>query len=49
MMNVQGDQAAPKRQKMLKKFKNSSMKTVAKLFKSLQTPLESVMEFSRRS
>jgi hypothetical protein len=28
--NIQGDQASAKQQKMLKKFKNSSTKTVAK-------------------
>jgi hypothetical protein len=32
-----------------KKFKNSSMKTVAEHSMSLQTPLGSVMEFARRS
>jgi hypothetical protein len=45
MMNVQGDQAAAK---CLKKFKNSSTKTVAEQFMSSQTPMGSVMEFARR-
>jgi hypothetical protein len=49
MMNLQGDQAPAKRQKMLKKFENSSTKVVAKQSMSLQTPLGSVMEFARRS
>jgi histone-lysine N-methyltransferase SETMAR len=34
---------------MMKKFENSSMKTVAKQSMSLQIPLGSVMEFARRS
>jgi hypothetical protein len=34
-----------KRQKILKKFENSSMKTATEQFMSLQTPLGSVMEF----
>jgi hypothetical protein len=44
----QGNQATAKQQKMLKKFKNSSMKTVAKQSMSLQIPLVSVMEFARK-
>jgi hypothetical protein len=44
---VQGDQAPAKRQKMLKKFVNSSTKTVAEQSMSSQTPLRSVMEFAR--
>jgi hypothetical protein len=47
--NVQGNQAPAKRQKMLKKFDNSSTKTVAEQSMSLQTPFRSVMEFARRS
>jgi hypothetical protein len=39
MINIQGDQAPAKRQKMLKKFKHSTMKTVAKQSMSLQTLL----------
>jgi hypothetical protein len=34
---------------VLKKFKNSSMKTTAKQSMSLLTPLWSVTEFARRS
>jgi hypothetical protein len=49
MMNVQGDQAPANRQKMLKKFENSSTKTIAEQSMSSQTPLESVMEFAKRS
>jgi hypothetical protein len=49
MTNAQGDQATAERQKMLKKFENSSMKAVAEQFVSSQTPLGSVMEFARRS
>jgi hypothetical protein len=37
-INVQGDQAPAKPQKMLKKFKKSSTKTVAEQFMSSQTP-----------
>jgi hypothetical protein len=44
MMNVEGDQAPAKRQKMLKNFENSSMKTVAEQSVSSQTPLGSVMD-----
>jgi hypothetical protein len=44
MTNVQGDQAPAKRQKMLKKFENSSTITVAEQSISSQTPLGSVME-----
>jgi hypothetical protein len=39
MMNIQVDQAPAKQQKVLKKFKNSSMKTTAKQSMSLLTPL----------
>jgi hypothetical protein len=39
MTNVQGDQAPAKRQKMLNKFENSSMKTVAEQSMNSQTPL----------
>jgi hypothetical protein len=38
-----------KRQKMLKKFENSSINTFAKQSMSSQTSLGSVMEFARRS
>jgi hypothetical protein len=48
MRNVEGDQAPANRRKMLKKFENSSMKTVVEQSKSSQTPLGSVIEFSRR-
>jgi hypothetical protein len=44
-----GDQATVKRQKMLKKFENSSTKTIAKRSMSSQTPLGSVTEFAGRS
>jgi hypothetical protein len=43
-MNVQGDQAPAKRQKMLKKFENSSTKTVTEQSMTSQIPLGSVME-----
>jgi hypothetical protein len=49
MTSVQGDQAPAKRQKMLKKFKNSYMKTIAEQSMSSQTLLVSVMEFARRT
>ena len=49
MMNVQGDQAPAKRHKMLKKFENSSMKTIAEQSVSSQTSLVSVTEFAKRS
>jgi hypothetical protein len=48
MTNVQGDQAPAKPQEMFKKFENSSTKTIAEQSVSSQTPLGSVMEFSRR-
>jgi hypothetical protein len=44
-MNVQGCQAQAKRQKMLKKFQNSSTRTVAEQSTSSQTQLGSAMEF----
>jgi hypothetical protein len=52
MTKVQGDQAPAERQKMLKKFKNekfenSSTKTAAEQSVSSQTPLGSVVEFSK--
>jgi hypothetical protein len=46
MMNIQGDHAPAKRQRILKKFENSSTKTIAKQSMSSQTPLGSVMEFA---
>jgi hypothetical protein len=49
MTNIQGDQAPAKWQKMLKKFKSSSTKTIAEQPMSSQTTLGSVMEFARRS
>jgi hypothetical protein len=49
MMNIHGDQAPAKRQKMLKKFENSSIKSVTEQSMSSQTPLGSIMEFARRS
>jgi hypothetical protein len=49
MSDVQGHQAPAKRQKMLKKFENSSTKTIAEQSMSLQILLQSVMEFARRS
>jgi hypothetical protein len=48
MMNVWGDQA-PAKQQMLKKFGNSSMKTIIRESMSSQTPLVTVMEVTRRS
>jgi hypothetical protein len=48
-INVQGDQEPAKRQKILKKFDNSSMKTVAEQSMSWQTLLGSVMESARRA
>jgi hypothetical protein len=44
MMNVQGDQVPAKGHKMLRKFKNSSMKTIAEQSMSLQTLLGSVID-----
>jgi hypothetical protein len=49
MMNLQGHQELAKRQKMLKKFENSSTKTVAEQSMSSQIKLGSVMEFARRA
>jgi hypothetical protein len=49
MMKVQGDRAPAKQQKMLKKFENLSVNTIAEQSLSLQTPLGSVMVFARRS
>jgi uncharacterized protein with PIN domain len=43
MTNVQGNQAPAKQQKMLKKFENSSMKTIAEQSMSSQTPLRSTI------
>jgi hypothetical protein len=43
MTNIQGDQAPAKRQKMLKRFENSSMKTIIEQSISSQTLLGSVM------
>jgi hypothetical protein len=48
MIKVQGDQAAAKTRKMLKKNENSSTKTAAEQSMSSQTPLGSVMEFATR-
>jgi hypothetical protein len=48
-MNVQSDQTPAEQLKMLKKFKNSSKKTVTEQSMTLQTLLGSVMEFARRS
>jgi hypothetical protein len=45
--NVQGYQAPAKQQKMLKKFENSSTKTVTK--QSMSSQMGSVMEIARRS
>jgi hypothetical protein len=44
--DIQGNQAPAKRQKMLKKFENSSTTTIAKQSMSLRTSLGSVMEFT---
>jgi hypothetical protein len=44
MKNVKVDRTPAKQQKMLKKFKNSSMMTVAKQSMSSQSPMGSVME-----
>jgi hypothetical protein len=49
MTKVQGDQAQAKRQEMLKKFENSSTKTVAQQILSSQTPLGSVMDEKERN
>jgi hypothetical protein len=49
MMNVQGNHAPAKQQKMLKKFENSFMKTITKQFMSSQTLLGSGLEFARKS
>jgi hypothetical protein len=48
-MNFQGYQAPAKQQKMLKKFENSSTKTIAEQSMISQTPLGSVLEFARSS
>jgi hypothetical protein len=44
MTDVQGDKAQANGQKMLKEFKNSSMKTIAERSMNPQTLLGSVME-----
>jgi hypothetical protein len=49
MTNIQAKQAPAKGQKMLKKFKNSSMKIITEQSVSLQTPLGSVLVFARGS
>jgi hypothetical protein len=49
MVNVQGDKAPAKRQKMLKEFENLSMKTVTEQSMNSQVLLGSGMEFARRS
>jgi hypothetical protein len=46
MTKVQGDQAPATGQKILNKFENSPMKTIAEQSMSLQTPLGSVMELA---
>jgi hypothetical protein len=47
MTIIQGDQAIAKQQKMLKKFQNSSTKTVTEQSMSSQTLLGSVTETAR--
>jgi hypothetical protein len=49
MTNLQGGQTTAKPQKMLKKFDNSSTKTVAEQSMSSQTPLGSAIEISREN
>jgi hypothetical protein len=49
MTNVHGDQAPAKRLKMLKKFENSSTKTITEQSMTSQTLLGSVMKFAKRS
>jgi hypothetical protein len=49
MTDVQGDEVSAKRQKMLKKFENSSTTAIAIQSMSFQTQFGSVMEFARRS
>jgi hypothetical protein len=44
-----GQLSTTKKQKMFKKFENTSMKTVAKQSMSLQTTLGSVMEYVTKS
>jgi hypothetical protein len=46
MTNVQSDQAPAKQQKMLKRLKNSSRKTVIEQSTSLQILARSIMEFA---
>jgi hypothetical protein len=41
IINIQGDQAPAKRQKMLKKFENGPTKTIAEQSMSSQTPMGS--------
>jgi hypothetical protein len=48
-VSVEDDERSGRQQKMLKKFENSSMKTIIEQSISSQTPLGSVMEFDRRS
>jgi hypothetical protein len=48
MTNVQSHLAPAERQKILKTFENSSIKTIAEQSVSLQTLLGSLMEFARR-
>jgi hypothetical protein len=49
MTSAEGDQASAKQQKMLKKFENSSTKTVTEQSMSSQTLLGLLMEFARSS
>jgi hypothetical protein len=49
MMKVQADQASANEQKMLKKYKNSSMKTISEQSMCSQTLFGTIMEFARRS
>jgi hypothetical protein len=49
LMNIQGNQLPSKQYKMLRKFENSSTKTIVEQSMSSQTPLRSIMEFARRS
>jgi hypothetical protein len=48
MTKVQGDQAPPKRKKMLRKYENSFTKTIAEQPMSSQTPLEFATGLNRK-
>jgi hypothetical protein len=49
MADVRGGQTPARQQEMLEKFENSSKKPIAEHSMSSQKPLESVLQFSKKS